>query len=102
MGSQNDKKILFQPGLNFSFLDKRKVEIKGLMWRFLNDDVPVIHLLGIQKIVKKYNLDNNNADNMFLDEKSQRVFSFIGFIFISFLLVLAATVYKKRDKENNL
>ncbi|MCB1158921.1 MAG: hypothetical protein KDK45_15590, partial [Leptospiraceae bacterium] len=54
-GSEAGKK-LFQPGLNLSLNNRRSKGIDSVMKRFIQKDVPVIHLTQIKVLAAKYGL----------------------------------------------
>lgn len=102
VGSNQDKKQLFQPGLNNSLPAGSEAEIPGLMWRFIDSGLPVIHLSNIKKIVADHHLDKPDIQHLYQDPQAQRVAAIIGLLILFLALFGAAFWYNKRQQELNI
>ncbi|MCX4028543.1 poly-gamma-glutamate system protein [Endozoicomonas sp. SM1973] len=102
VGSINDKKKLFKPGLNRSLSDESSPEITSLMWKFISTKVPVIHLSNIEKIIAKNQLTALSTHHLYQDNFYQRLFAVIGFIVIVFSLLIAANHFKRKQQVDVL
>ena len=85
-------------------LDKKTNIKKGLVGKFLNDEIPVFYLLNLKGITATYNLpfDQNNLKNKTISdiyfEKKSDIWNYL--IIISFFLFMIKMVFMKKNKKN--
>ena len=102
VGSNNDKKILFKPGLNTELSSDSKAEIAALMWRFIDSGTPVIHLSNIKNIIATNKLNDNHTYELYKDSNSQQFFSTLGIIILIASLIIASILYRKNEKIQSI